>query len=119
MTVAEVIRVGPAPDQVPELVFDRLLWCEGQRLAARHRPDAGDPDRCGDPRCGERFPCRGARLADKAIRSSTAGWHRSWTTRLDLLSIGIRVGHGDRAAGSSDVGCSGPGELPRPGGVSR
>ncbi len=96
MTAAEAIPTL-VPLNVPAEVNDRLLWAEGQRLAARHQPDAADPEHCGDLHCGEPYPCRGRRLADEAIRSSSADWHRIWTARLDLRSTRILASAGTSA----------------------
>ncbi len=101
MTATDAVRAAPVPDQVPGRVDGRLLWAGGQRLAARHRPSGHDPDRCRDRRCGVPCPCRGRRLAEEAIRSGAARWHRRWTTRPDVRSIKILAGRGDTTVGFS------------------
>ncbi len=84
MTGSDTTRAGVLADPLPEPVRDRLLWGEGLRLTAGHRPDTRRPAQCADPAYGELFPCSGRRLAVRATVASADQWHRRWTTRHDL-----------------------------------
>jgi hypothetical protein len=61
-----------APGEVPEGVYDRLLWRDARAVLARHQPDGVPTPYRGGARfcaqCGQIYPCWPHRVAREALR---------------------------------------------------
>jgi hypothetical protein len=72
---------------------DPDLWLLAQCMTVEHRFEPSHPSRCVHPSCpaSDGYPCRGRRLANRALAASTGPWPMRWTFRIDAASLGLHI----------------------------